>query len=929
MSLIPPKPKPNAGATPGQTLVGSTAPGKPSSKGYYRQTRGPSKGDIYASSVAYAMTGNPHYEPAFSQNSTYGIETPDKVNRRASKIEATQDMIAGAGNVLPIIYGGPVKLGPLIVGVVALGETLHLTGALSHGPIQSIDKVTTDDSVDADPLEFEYRLGTPSQSVLATLVTAYAARGITYSDTMNGVAYVDVQFGTRKKLSSVPRLVVLAKGRTVLDMRTGTTAWSANPVLCAADFIKSTVYGIGDDYDVASFSDAANFNDEMVGSPAEPRCRLALAITQRQDNRSWLEVLAVYAECRIYKRGGIWYAAPRRARASSFVFNESNMVEKTVKIIRAPSRSIPTVSTVQFTDTAVLPWQTRPATMPSSEAAAGTLPWRETSITLPGVLRSTEALRKAIQRLNALNYGSTALQFAAFDEAITVNPGSVVTVTNRLGLVARLFEVNEVVDYGFGRYGIAATSYDARIFSSVAQPITPPIDASVGLPVAGSIGLPVFATAAEELYQTQTGSWATRLRFTWTYTGNPSTLDHYSLVFSDVTSGSVTLDARDTSLTAFTSYAIQEGHSYRLAVTAVGPTGAASAVVNSATVPVLGKSARPGDVPTLTGFEAGGRVFLYWSKAIDLDIWRYEIRYGATTGTWATAKTIDVVDALAYEAPGVPAGPWRFYVKAIDSVRNESVNAKTLDLTVTLDSAAFVLGAKFFDELGPPTLLSMTPYNLRGNPITYYVSDFNDPISFGYTNQNNATGTFADDGLAATEWPRPHGAGVTGLLSEYLTQTWDVGQAISGNFTGTIIFSNVGNIATAYIETSLDSATWTQAAGLSAKTTARFVRLRVTTAPNYGTMLVESGASVRIDAYPRTENGVITTNASGRTVVNLGYKYAAAKTIQLTPQGTASRSAVYDNIILSQVGANSFDVYLFNSAMAQISGVVSWVFQGV
>ena len=79
----------------------------------------------------------------------------------------------------------------------------------------------------------------------------------------------------------------------------------------------------------------------------------------------------------------------------------------------------------------------------------------------------------------------------------------------------------------------------------------------------------------------------------------------------------------------------------------------------------------------------------------------------------------------------------------------------------------------------------------------------------------------------------------------------------------------------------------------------------------------------------RTENGVITTNAAGRSVVTLGYKYAAAKTIQLTPKGTASRSAVYDNIILSQSGANTFDVYLFNSAFAQISGEVAWVFQGV
>lgn len=63
--------------------------------------------------------------------------------------------------------------------------------------------------------------------------------------------------------------------------------------------------------------------------------------------------------------------------------------------------------------------------------------------------------------------------------------------------------------------------------------------------------------------------------------------------------------------------------------------------------------------------------------------------------------------------------------------------------------------------------------------------------------------------------------------------------------------------------------------------------------------------------FPGEETGTVTTSAAGPTTVTLSNTYYAVKNLQLTPSGTATRAAVYDNIITGD--PSSFDVYLFRA----------------
>jgi hypothetical protein len=131
------------------------------------------------------------------------------------------------------------------------------------------------------------------------------------------------------------------------------------------------------------------------------------------------------------------------------------------------------------------------------------------------------------------------------------------------------------------------------------------------------------------------------------------------------------------------SPSVQELVTYQVRIRIAGSTGAVGTWAY-ASVTAVGKFAPPGNVPLLSGFEAGGRVYLSWQPAVDIDIWRYEVRYGSTGGTWETAKMVDRVSTS--EALGTRASAAHHIVAAGANpawgTRNARLAAWTLD-TIT------------------------------------------------------------------------------------------------------------------------------------------------------------------------------------------------------------------------------------------------------
>ncbi len=65
--------------------------------------------------------------------------------------------------------------------------------------------------------------------------------------TYDGYAMLGIKLPASAQFTGVPSVSCVVKGRTVLDPRTSTTAWSDNPVLCARDYLTNATYGLGAD----------------------------------------------------------------------------------------------------------------------------------------------------------------------------------------------------------------------------------------------------------------------------------------------------------------------------------------------------------------------------------------------------------------------------------------------------------------------------------------------------------------------------------------------------------------------------------------------------------------------------------------------------------------------------------------------------------
>ena len=122
----------------------------------------------------------------------------------------------------------------------------------------------------------------------------------------------------------------------------------------------------------------------------------------------------------------------------------------------------------------------------------------------------------------------------------------------------------------------------------------------------------------------------------------------------------------------------------------------------------LGQRAKTASTPVVTA-------------AVDIDIWRYEVRYGAVGTPWSGTTLLDRVDSLRLQSDQIPTGTWTLHVKALDSVGQYSTAAATVNVTVTTDSSAFLVNS--YDQTAP-TLTNMAEYALaRTDPNRYFVSE--------------------------------------------------------------------------------------------------------------------------------------------------------------------------------------------------------------
>ena len=362
-----------------------------------------------------------------------------------------------------------------------------------------------------------------------------------------------------------------------------------------------------------------------------------------------------------------------------------DILASSLNLRRRSMRSVPNSVAIDYEDSSGTRWFTARTQADSPRVTAGDEARRLSRVSLPGIHNASQAQREAVERLN---WYLTDLDctLTLFDEGWQLTHGSIVAVTHPIGLDAKLFRVRQSTAKS-GRWTLDLTEYDPAIYSDVviADPTIP--DTNLGDP----LNPPTVnnLVIAEELFNYKTGTTGSRVRITFDATNFPF-LSQY-LVEGYVAGAKVwqTTTGANNIVTPGVEEIVDTlgtPTDYEVRVYVQSPFASGTPAIEN--VQIDGKFAIPGD-PTgaiITQTFADG-IDLTWVAAVDIDIWRYEVRRGTTSDSWATATSLSFVDGLAFSDTGLAIGTHRYFIKAIDSVKQESANAAQVDVTLTAPTA--------------------------------------------------------------------------------------------------------------------------------------------------------------------------------------------------------------------------------------------------
>jgi len=868
---------------------------------------------------------------------TTTVQPAAAIEAATTSISQSQLQCAAANDVLGVTYGRD-RPGAQIVSVLDATGGWLIHAAWGEGEIDAIESIEFDDAALPAGVTCTHYAGTASQTVDSTLVAAWAAKSVTYADALLGVAYSVIRIPAGA-VGNMPRINAVIRGRKLYDPRTGLTVWSDNPALALADFITSTVYGLGKTIDWASVIVVANACDAVMADGGKRRT-LGLTLGKEVDGPTQVALLCTYAGCWTVESGGVVkLVADRPASSVATIDYADGSLGKINNIKRRSLAQTPNAVCIRYTDTTQTPWQEMPGTIAYAPGVfGGAVPMRLQSIALPGIHTASQAAREAIERCNKYTLQDLSFDVDAFDPEMAREVGDVITVNHAPLGIAKTMRVMSITG-ALGRYKLSCVEYDVGCYSDTTA--VNPTSPDTTLPNAGKPPAISGLLLGEELFQFEDGAWKTRLRAYWPQPSWPYLSraivfvdDPTRTVFSGETlSSNITVLAGNyvgwngPTLPAGTyctwaSPPVVEGTYYSLRISLVSSFGVPGSEA-SATWTAQGKLLLPTNVPWVTGFEVGGEVRLTIGAAADEDMTGYEVRWGPVGCPWALSLTTKLA-AFINAAAGVggyvifkdaPAGTWDFLVCARDSIGQYSATPARITITVTLDVNSFLVDNHDF-KAGTPTLTNMAEYSLPADANRYFVSE-------------DGVGAAAKFPNVASTYPNI-AATYNGLAATFATAENDFGLELSGNWNGTMNTAALSGTKTDVISLAPASHVYTDQSGLSAKALGRFAKLKSSCPAGSTLKVTMPSATLRIDAIPRTEQcspaSPVTSNASGPTTITLANAYAAAKAITITPLGTTAKSFTVDAIVVGT--STHFDVYLWNGT-TQVAAQFLWKFDGV
>lgn len=805
------------------------------------------------------------------------------------------------GAAIPIAYG-QVQLGGLVFAIDNTDGVWTVGVAFCLGEIDGFETLLINGEPPAAGVTVNYYTGTTAQTadpLLAAAITSYADT-LVYATPQGsiGIAYAVVQYATQ--YDNWPTFVAEVRGKKVYNPATATTVYSENPALHLGDLLRSPIYGGGWTVDNTDLETAMDYGDETVS--VEVRRTLALVVDSPQETDQWVEILRGYASCFLVRRGGTVHLIPDKAAASVQTFTESDIAEGSLRITKQDSSNLPTVVRVQYTDTTGTEWVQRDVCAKRPGVDAGTTPWRESVVNMLGITRYSQANREAIERLNKLWLSDLSVEFETFDEALEREAGDVITLTHFLGLAAKTLRIVEDPEQVRpGRWRIRAAEYDAAAYSNAVA--NAPSTSDGNLPAIGPPAAVTGLTLTEANGQLQNGDYASLIRVQW----GASTDAFVTGYQVTITQGGSTVYSAETRDLEASSPPVTEGVQYQVAVRALTPLYVGDAA--TALITPVGKTLIPTGPASVSGYEVASEVRLAWpaDTSDPLDVVRYEIRYGATGGSFSTATVLDRIDALTYTTRAIAAGTWRFYVASIDSIGQTSSTQPSVDIEVTLDDAAYL--AEYLACATGSTTLMLAKSETRGSSTVTYYSDGADTWTslFGAAAMSTKTSPLASYQTA-------------GGTSIWISDVLDAGTSKTGDWLGVVSYTDLNGTATAELGLSTDNVSYTWGV-LSRKGAARYAKLRVQSTGIF--TLQVPGPTISLRVIARETNGSGTSSSSAVVTVDTGIAASEFKSISVVPLSDTQYTVSVSNLVTSGATA-TFDVSIRTTAGARAAVSFLW-----
>lgn len=643
--------------------------------------------------VSATSSGGTRYPvvPAYFRTRTGSVSAND-LDIQTPLAEALAN-IPAEGQPIPICYGEREVGGQMFavdysngqwtVGyIVCLGEIEQYVEVYINGVGQS-DSPSWPDGVAV----VQYN-GTNTQLPDPTLSAAISG----YNDDMVianpygddvGVAYIVLTY-TDSHYDTFPEVIAHIKGMKVYTPGASPEiAYSTNPALHLGDYMASSLYGAGRTNDTTSLTTLQTYCDDTTAtSPNEVLRQSGLLIREPQEIERWIEVLREYAGAWIAERGSTVYYYADTTGSSARTFNESDIMEGSLKITRRDSKNVPTVIRASYTDKTNNKWRSAWSdAAKTSGVDAGTVPWRESRINLEAVDRHSQAYRMAVTRLNKFTLQDLTCEWQCFDEALELEISDIVTLSHPLlgSPSAKLLRlVEEPLQVRPGRWLLKGEEYDPAVYDSTVVSAATYNDG--GVPKGGVPTPPSGLSVVSVPYQTVDQLWHTRFQISWTGPTDNSLVSHYHIevIQTDVSPHMPVWDTTiPSSNTSVATPALEDNGTFTINVYSINTVLKSNPVTTSATLDP--STTPPSTVGALDAQIYNGIVHLSWDAATDAEY--YVVKTGAAGSpgsSWATADTVDnklKATQISIDATAHAGSTRRFFVWAYSNTGQGAVAA--------------------------------------------------------------------------------------------------------------------------------------------------------------------------------------------------------------------------------------------------------------